>query len=355
MKLEERNTILESIGDAFFATDKNWIVTYWNNSAEKIFNIPRIEVLGKSIWEVFADIIDTPFYNTIKESAEENKAQHFEAWYEKQGAWHDVNVYPSENGISVLLKDVTERKNSEFQMNQLNLSLQRQAKELAISNAELEQFAYVASHDLQEPLRMITGFLKQFDKKYGETIDEAGRKYIEFAVDGSKKMRQIIHDLLDFSRVGRTEDKIEKVDLQDIVKDIRGIYRRQILDKKITINSSELPALHTFKAPIRQVFQNLVSNGIKYQKPGHLPVIDICHLEKDTYWEFSIKDNGIGINKEFFDKIFIIFKRLHDKEVYPGTGMGLAVTKKIIENMGGKIWVESEEGMGSTFYFTVLK
>jgi light-regulated signal transduction histidine kinase (bacteriophytochrome) len=240
-------------------------------------------------------------------------------------------------------------------MNELNLNLQRQAKELAISNAELEQFAYVASHDLQEPLRMITGFLTQFEKKYAETIDDTGKKYIGFAVDGSKKMRQIIHDLLDFSRVGRTEDKIEKVDLQEIVNDISAIYSGQVLEKKIIINSDDLPALHTFKAPIRQVFQNLIDNGIKYQKPGQLPVIDICHIERDKYWEFSIKDNGIGINKEFFDKIFIIFKRLHDTEVYPGTGMGLAVTKKIIENMGGKIWVESEEGSGSTFYFTVLK
>jgi PAS domain S-box-containing protein len=353
--LEERNTILESIGDAFFATDKNWVVTYWNNSAEKIFNIPRVEILGKSLWLIFEDPVNTPFYSTIRKSVEENMAKHFESWYEKQNAWHDVNVYPSENGLSVFIKDITERKNSEFQMNQLNLNLQLQAKELAISNAELEQFAYVASHDLQEPLRMITGFLTQFEKKYGGTIDDTGRKYIGFAVDGSKKMRQIIHDLLDFSRAGRTEDKIEKVDLQEIVKDIRAIYSRQILEGKITINSDNLPALHTFKAPIRQVFQNLVGNGIKYQKPDQLTVIDICHVERDKYWEFSVKDNGIGINEEFFDKIFIIFKRLHDTEAYPGTGMGLAVTKKIIENMGGKIWVESEEGSGSTFYFTVLK
>jgi signal transduction histidine kinase len=248
-----------------------------------------------------------------------------------------------------------EREENAVILRKLNENLRQQAKELTLSNAELEQFAYVASHDLQEPLRMITGFLNLIEKRYNDIIDNKGRQYIHYAVDGAQRMRQIISDLLDFSRVGRTEDKLEKVSLQSIVTDIIRLYRNQIEEQQADITFNNLPTLQTFKAPIRQVFQNLIANGLKYQTPYNIPVISIFCKEFDNQWLFSVQDNGIGINPEHFNKIFIIFQRLHNREKYAGTGMGLAVTRKIIENLGGKIWVESEEGKGSIFHFTLPK
>jgi two-component system, sensor histidine kinase and response regulator len=248
-----------------------------------------------------------------------------------------------------------ERKLNAEALSELNKNLQQQTKELEFSNAELEQFAYVASHDLQEPLRMITSFLSRLEKKYSDVIDEKGKQYIHFAVDGSNRMQQLIFELLEFSRVGRTEDKLEEIDLQLLVAEICSLYRNEIQEKNAIIQFNSLPALQSFKAPIRQVFQNLIGNSLKYQEPGETPLISISCEDAGQHWKFYVKDNGIGINEDDFGKIFIIFQRLYNKEVFPGTGMGLAVTKKIIENLGGEIWVESEVDKGSTFYFTIPK
>jgi PAS domain S-box-containing protein len=353
--LEERNTILESIDDAFFAVDKNWVVTYWNNTAEKVLGTPKNKILNNNLWEIFSDSIDSVSYKKYHEAFGTNQAVHFEDYYQPVKKWYEISAYPSNTGLSVYFKDVTERKTSEMQLQQLNEALQKHAKELAISNAELEQFAYVASHDLQEPLRMVTSFLTQLDKKYGTIIDDKGKQYIHFAVDGAKRMRQIILDLLDFSRVGRVEDDIEGVDFNKLINEILALYRRSIEELRANILFENLPVISTYKTPVRQVFQNLISNSLKYHRKNEPPTIVIACKESKTQYQFSIKDNGIGIAPEYFDKVFIIFQRLHNKDEYSGTGMGLAIAKKIIENMGGKIWIESEEGKGSTFYFTLLK
>lgn len=351
----ERNTILESIADAFFAVDKNWIVSYWNKTASKVLGKSKKEMLGNSLWDVFADAIDSTSYQQYNQAVKTNAAVHFEDYYAPLEQWFEISAYPTGNGLSVYFKDITERKLYEIRLTELNQNLRTQTKELAISNAELEQFAYVASHDLQEPLRMVTSFLTQIEKKYAAIIDDKGKQYIHFAVDGAKRMRQIILDLLEFSRVGRAEESVESVDLNVIVNDIIVLYRKKIEDKKATIMVEKLPVIRTSVVPLRQVFQNLISNALKYHKAGKAPLLNISFMDNSKYWQFAVKDNGIGIDPEYFDKIFIIFQRLHNKDEYSGTGMGLAVTKKIIENLGGKIWVESEEGEGTTFYFTILK
>jgi signal transduction histidine kinase len=228
-------------------------------------------------------------------------------------------------------------------------------KELAVSNAELEQFIFVASHDLQEPLRMITSFMTQLEKKYGDVVDEKGRQYINFAMDGAKRMRQIILDLLSFSVAGSVEDDIEEVDCEKLINEIIAQNHRQAEELQARFNLGKLPVIETYRKPLRQVFQNLVSNSLKYCKQGKPPVISITCKQTKTHVRFAIKDNCIGIASEYFDKIFIIFQRLHNRDEYSGTGMGLAITKKIVENLGGEIWVKSEEGEGSTFYFTILK
>ena len=245
-------------------------------------------------------------------------------------------------------QDMTKLKEHELQ-------LQKHAKELAVSNEELEQFAYVASHDLQEPLRMVTSFLTKLEKKYSAVLDDKGKKYIDFAVDGAKRMRQIILDLLDYSRVGRSMDALENIDLNELLKEIRILLRKEIKDRQAAVVFNNLPVLIGYSSPLQQVFRNLIGNALKYSRADTPPIIIITADELIHHWQFSITDNGIGIDEEFFDRIFVIFQRLHNKDEYSGTGIGLAITKKIIENMGGKIWLSSEKGKGSTFYLTIQK
>jgi light-regulated signal transduction histidine kinase (bacteriophytochrome) len=241
------------------------------------------------------------------------------------------------------------------QLKELNSVLENNVRDLAISNRELEQFAYVASHDLQEPLRMISSFLTQLQRKYSDQLDSKANQYIDFAVDGAKRMRQIILDLLDFSRVGRVDTEIQSVSLNEVINDILILYRKRTEETNALFIISDMPSIYVPKASIRQLFQNLISNALKYQAPQNSPLIEIGFVEDSDHWQFWVKDNGIGISPEYFDKVFIIFQRLHTKDQYSGTGMGLAICRKIAENLGGKLWIESEEGKGSTFYFTVPK
>jgi light-regulated signal transduction histidine kinase (bacteriophytochrome) len=230
-----------------------------------------------------------------------------------------------------------------------------QAKILEASNAELEQFAYIASHDLQEPLRMVTSFLSLLEKKYKNVLDDKGLQYINFAVDGSRRMRQIILDLLEYSRVGKEKTELQNLDLEKVVEEVILLQKKIINETHAVIRSHNLPTLLSYPAPFAQIIHNLVNNALKYRPQGIKPEIDIYADELPSEWIISVRDNGIGIEQQYFDKIFILFQRLHNKSEYTGTGIGLSIVKKIIENFGGKIWVESEVGKGSTFKFTIPK
>ncbi len=353
--LEDKNAILESIDDAFFALDKNWIITYWNSVAEKISGNKKEDVVGHNIWEIYPELRGTAFELGYQEAFDTQKAIRMEAYYPKANYWNELSIYPSETGLSVFVKMINERKNAELQLKELNASLAERTRALEISNAELEQFAYVASHDLQEPLRMVTSFMTQLERKYGEILDDKAKQYIYFAVDGAKRMREIILDLLEFSRVTRMDEDIELVNINSILDAVITLYHRQIEDLHAKIELDDLPELLSFRTPLRQVFQNLLSNSLKYNMRGRRLDIKISSREiSPGTFEISVRDNGIGINKEYYEKIFNIFQRLHNKDAYSGTGMGLAIVKKIIENLGGKIWIESEEGVGTTFFFTLV-
>jgi len=240
-------------------------------------------------------------------------------------------------------------------LNMQQQSLKKALNTLEQKNIELEQFTHFVSHDLLEPLRMVTGFLTQIEKKYRSIIDDRGKQYIHFAVDGAKRMRMIILDLLEFSSIGKAEENKKDVNLNKLVQEIQMLLQKQIAEKKAIIDVSQLPVIHTYTVLLMQVFQNLISNALKYSKEGTIPHIKISVTPLLTHWQFGVADNGIGIREEYFDKIFIIFQRLHNKDVYEGTGIGLAITKKIVESLGGNIWVESEERKGSIFYFTIPK
>jgi len=252
----------------------------------------------------------------------------------------------------IKLGRLVDKKTSDLE--NLNIELETRARELTTVNKELEYFAYIISHDLQEPLRMITSFLTQLEKKYNDVLDEKGKKYIFFAVDGAKRMKNIILDILEFSRVGKFTDKKESVDINEIVHEIESFYKIDYPEGKI--HYEKLPTLITYKSPIIQVFQNLINNAFKYSKSDVAPEIVIKVVgETENYITFGIQDNGIGIEDEYLEKIFVLFQRLHVRETDKGSGIGLAIVKKLVESINGSIWVESKINQGSTFYFTIPK
>lgn len=253
------------------------------------------------------------------------------------------------------LTDITYRKVHEESLEKLNAELARRARELEASNQELEQFAYVASHDLQEPLRMVTGFMEQLEKKYSDALDDKAKRYIYFASDGARRMKRIILDLLEFSRAGKFDENLNSIDLNTLISDYKELRRRKITESAAVIEYDNLPVIESVKAPLVQVIHNLLDNSLKYVAPGTSPHITISVSDCDGCWQFEFADNGIGIDSVYFDKIFILFQRLHDKDDYSGTGMGLAIAKKNVESLGGKIRVESEIGRGSQFVFTLPK
>jgi len=241
------------------------------------------------------------------------------------------------------------------QLSELNKDLQQQTLELKRSNDELEQFAFVASHDLQEPLRMISSFMDLLKRKYGDQLDDKGNQYIYFATDGAKRMKQIILDLLDYSRASKLTEGTETVDVNQVLSEFKQLRRKLISEKNAAFKSNTLPILITYRAAITQIFHCLLDNALKYSEDSINPIIEVDATENEKGWEFAIKDNGIGIEPQFHDKIFVIFQRLHNNETYAGTGIGLAVAKKHVEILKGKLWLESEPGKGSIFYFTIPK
>lgn len=244
-----------------------------------------------------------------------------------------------------LLLQIRERERVEEKLKQT-------MAEFARSNSELELFAYVASHDLQEPLRMVTSFTQLLEKRYKNKLDKDADEFIEFILDGATRMQSMINDLLQYSRVG-TRGKPFKL------TDFESVFGQSLVNLKIAIDENNaiithdpLPTLMADSTQMIEVFQNLISNAIKFRSKES-PQVHVSALKKRNEWVFSVRDNGIGIAPEFFDKLFIIFQRLHSRSEYPGTGIGLAVCRKIVERHGGKIWVESEPDKGSTFYFSI--
>lgn len=344
---------LQSIQDGFFSIDIYGRISYWNAVAAHTWQLPASEVMGFPYTQVFCGDLDGELHAALKKAMDSGQSSQLRWRFPHSDRWYEFRIYSSDLGLTVYFKDISEQMEAEQRLNELNRQLVVHSRELALSNSELEQFAYVASHDLQEPLRMVTSFLSLIRKKYEPLLDDKGRQYIEFAVDGAARMRQIILDLLEYSRVGRGEDKMEMVSLQLLVKDILTLQRQHIQELGAEISVDPMPTVAGLKAPLRQVFHNLISNALKYHKPGRQPRIRIRASEGEREWLFSVQDNGIGIEEAYFERIFVLFQRLHSKQDYSGTGIGLAVCKKILENMGGRIYLESSPGQGSTFYFTL--
>jgi PAS domain S-box-containing protein len=240
-------------------------------------------------------------------------------------------------------QDITDRRSAEDELLAAKAELER-------SNADLEQFAYIASHDLKEPLRMVTSYLGLIQKRYQSRLDAEADEFIEFAVDGAARMRRLIDELLLYSRVGRNKRPYELVDVNAVVQGVLDNLRLTIKDEGAIVKVGTLPAIFGDAGELGQLFQNLIANALKFRSTAP-PVIEVEAQRAEKDWIFSVQDNGIGIAPKYFDRIFVIFQRLHTPEKYPGSGMGLAICKKIVDRHGGRIWVESEAGSGARFSF----
>jgi len=247
------------------------------------------------------------------------------------------------------------RKKEQYQTEQLskiNNDLIKANEKLEQSNKDLEQFAYVASHDLQQPLRMVSMYTQLLEKKYSNTLDEQAHEYIRNAVNGAKKMQVLITDLLTYSKISAKVKKFELAEISSVLKQTIENLQQMVEESCAIVTNDDLPAVKCDESQIVRLFQNLISNAIKFRKESEAPKIHIAYERKDGAHLFSVRDNGIGISPEYFEKIFVIFQRL-DNGKYPGTGIGLSICKRIVEQHQGKIWLESKENEGSTFYFTL--
>ncbi|MFJ6166208.1 ATP-binding protein [Micromonospora orduensis] len=252
-----------------------------------------------------------------------------------------------------IASDLAEVRQARERIEWVNSQLQKQAEELTRSNRDLEQFAYVASHDLQEPLRKVASFCQLLQRRYAGQLDERADQYIAFAVDGAQRMQRLINDLLAFSRIGRLTTGFTEVDLNKVLGDVAAQTEaaRQYADAELTW--TEMPVIRGEEPLLTNLLANLVSNSIKFRRPDVPPKVHVSARLVGSEWEITCQDNGIGIEPEFADKIFVIFQRLHSKDAYPGTGIGLAIVKKIVEYHGGRVWVDTDVPEGTAIRFTL--
>jgi signal transduction histidine kinase len=250
--------------------------------------------------------------------------------------------------IERAMKEASEQQEKKAQ----DKKLATYARELERSNEELEQFAYVASHDLQEPLRMVGSFLQLLQKKYADRLDAEANQFIYYAVDGAARMKRMVVGLLEYSRLNR-DLAVQQVDLSTTIDEALKNLAASIVENGAVIRCTGVPVIQADPVQMLQLFQNLIGNAIKYRKDQSSPFIQISAQMEEGHWLFAVEDNGIGIERQHADKIFLLFKQLHNQTRYSGTGIGLAIVKKIVERHRGKIWFESEQGQGTTFYFTL--
>jgi PAS domain S-box-containing protein len=350
--------LVHSAMDAILTADEEQNLVMFNAAAEKMFRCPRAEALGQPIERFIPQRFRAAHCTHVRKFGESGSVIRTR---EKLGTLKalraDGEEFPMEASISriqvggrmlftVIVRDITERDRAEKK-------LAEKMAELARSNADLEQFAYVASHDLQEPLRMVAAYTQLLAERYRGKLDENADKYIGYASEGALRMQSLVQDLLAFSRVGRVGAARGRVDCNAAMEEVSLTLGQAIHESGAVVTHGALPLVWADGSQIAQVLQNLVGNAIKF-RGKEPPAISVQAEKTGDQWLFSVRDNGIGIAPEFAQSIFTVFQRLHTRSEYPGNGIGLAICKKIIEHYGGKIWVESQVGRGSTFKFTML-
>ncbi|MGA7591158.1 MAG: PAS domain S-box protein [Candidatus Sulfotelmatobacter sp.] len=360
-------SVLDSMAEGLVATDEQGHFILWNAAAKKILGHGAAELPSHEWSKHYGLYLDDQATTFPADQLPLVRALRGESCTTEmfvrnskldQGVWIEVSGGPLKDKEGTLLgslaafRDITQNKKDEHNRQQAEGELARKAAELARSNADLEQFAYVASHDLQEPLRMVTAYTQLLGERYRGKLDANADKFIGYASEGALRMQVLIQDLLAFSRVSRSDAAGASIDCNAVMQQVLQALSSAIEESRAIVTWKTLPTIWADRTQMTQVFQNLVGNAIKFR--GQEPPVISVHAEKAySHWMFSVSDNGIGIAPESAEQIFIVFQRLHARAEYPGNGIGLAICKKIVERAGGRIWVESQPGFGSTFKFTM--
>jgi PAS domain S-box-containing protein len=349
--------IIESSDDAILSEDLDGTLRSWNRGAERMFGYTAGEIVGRPVSLLVPAERREEEKEILARISHGERVEHYRTRRRrKDGSEVDVSLTASPIrdeagaiiGASSISRDITRQIAIEAE-------LARQSEELRRSNAELERFAYVASHDLQEPLRMVSSYVQLLARRYQGRLDADADEFIHYAVDGASRMRRLIQDLLTYARISTRGEAFEPVALEEVLEDTREALKVAIEESGATLTHDPLPTVTADPTQMGQLFQNLLSNALKF-RGAEPPVVHIGARRSGDHagaWLFSVHDNGIGIDPAFFDRIFIVFQRLHGMTEYSGTGIGLALCRRIVERHGGHLWVESGPGRGATFFFTL--
>lgn len=347
--------LLDATPDSMVIVDQSGTIVLVNDETARQFGYKKSELLGKPVEILVPERYHLPHFSHRKNyfNAPINRAMGtgrdlYALRRDGSEFAVEISLSPLQTPAGLLvtsaIRDVSWRKQQEEE-------IKSKAEELARSNAELEQFAYVASHDLQEPLRAIAGACQVLARKFETQLDSEAKEFVGFAVEGCKRLQDLVADLLSYSRVTSKAKEFAPVDCQVVLARAKDNLRVAIDERHATITCGPLPVLLGDTSQLIALFQNLIGNSIKFHRPGVYPEVVVQANEDSEGWHFTVGDNGIGIEAKYFERIFVLFKRLHSKDSYPGTGIGLASAKKIIERHGGRIWVESEIDRGTTVHF----
>jgi len=381
--------VLDSIPLGLMKLRDDYTVIFWNRMLEEWTNISRENIIGKKINTVFPAFSEVQYSVRFQNIFSGGPPAIFSSQLHeplvpsvlRDGTMRSqhtiVTSIPAENDNNkfdalLSMQDVTElttqvndyrkmRDQAEEEVKErekIEKRLRVNSEELKRSNEELAQFAYVASHDLQEPLRMVSGYLTLIKKRYNDKLDDAGKEFIHFAVDGAERMRNLIQALLSYSRVSSNKRPLEETDLNVVVDNVLRGLKNRIEETDADVKIEKFPVVEVDKVQMEQLFQNLITNALKFQREDTTPQVIVTVKEQDDFWEFAVADNGIGIQPDCESRIFEMFQRLHSSDEFPGAGMGLAICKKIVELHKGKIHATSRHGetdTGTTISFTISK
>lgn len=356
-------SLVESAPDAFVITDRGGAIRLVNAQTEKLFGYPRDELLGRSV-EILIPERFRPQHPAYREKY--HGAPHarpmgsgMELYGLKKGGEEfpveiSLNVLDSPSGrlVAAAIRDVTAQKMAAQLITDANRALKHQADELERSNLELQHFAYVVSHDLQTPLRGISGFVQLLQQEYGDRLDDRATEWIRRTVVATQRMQNLIRDILAYSRLDSRVHPFTRVDLNDVCDEVLDILSESIAESEADVRREVLPEVLGDRPQMLQLLQNLIGNGIRYRNTAP-PIVRVSARGEVDEWVISVADNGIGIDPEHFHRIFDAFQRLHTQKSIPGSGIGLAICRRVVNRHGGRIWVESEPGRGSVFHFTL--
>ena len=341
----QKAEILESISDCFYALDKDLRFTYVNKASEEIWGLSRADLIGRKIEDVFAGQIDVSL-SKFNQVLKEQTPQNYQVYSEVIQRWGEMSVYPSQDGISVYFQDITERM-------KMDEDIKQRTAQLEAANKELESFTYSVSHDLRAPLRAIDGFSQMLLKDIGDKLNPESARKFNVIIDSARGMDQLIDDMLQLTRTGRTDLHFDEINLKSAIEEVWRELLAGNPGRNMELIVGELPAARGDRALLRQLLSNLLGNAVKFTRGREKAIIEVSGSNSGDFNTYSIRDNGVGFDMRHYEKIFEIFRRLHSEREFKGTGVGLAIVKKIVERHGGRIWAESKPDEGATFYFTL--